>query len=139
MAKQVQFKRSIPNGTMLGSRSRANPEQSCPPGKTVCGDALPGYPPICCPIEIQGPTPASSSVSPAKCWGPAWDRGCKLCLPTPTAASPNKQTCAYWREGDRAGYQRALGLIARTQRSQAKQRLDVYGRWYTPRGGSRSL
>jgi hypothetical protein len=33
----------------------------CPPGTEVCGTpTTPGGPPVCCEIEIKGPTPAGN-------------------------------------------------------------------------------
>lgn len=36
----------------------------CPLGTEVCGDPLPGHAPPCCPIKVQGPTPAGASRRP---------------------------------------------------------------------------
>lgn len=42
------------------TRNPEGPTQTpvCPVGQEVCGDALPGHPPPCCAIKVQGPTPA---------------------------------------------------------------------------------
>ena len=42
------------------------------------------------------PTQASAGI---RCWGPAWDRSCKVCAPLPSGG----ETCSYFKVNDSHG------------------------------------
>lgn len=44
-------------------------------------------------------TPPVQQSAAIRCWGPSWDRSCKLCLPMPTPSYPGATHCTVWKPG----------------------------------------
>lgn len=77
---------------------------------------------------ITGATPPTQSA-PFRCWGPAWDRSCKVCAPLPSGG----ETCTSFKVND---VQRSQGdfdvLVGDSGPIQRAQYVDAWGRSYTP-------
>ena len=49
--------------------------------------------------QMFGYATGSTSASPFHCWGPAWDRTCKVCAPLPNGG----ETCSSFKVNDVQG------------------------------------
>lgn len=50
---------------------------------------------------------SSQTPSTLRCWGPSWDRSCRLCLPMPTPGNRGATSCVSFKAAAQAGARRS--------------------------------